>query len=131
MKIQKRHYLILSLVILFLLSVEVCNYIGVLRQIGQASAVTVGTPNPGHTWAQMECNANTLCLDTTNGYVGVGTNTPAYKLDVNGTMNLNSNRIQNVATPTVSTDAAPRPMWMQRGDPPMLRAMSWGTLQRA
>jgi hypothetical protein len=45
-----------------------------------ASAVTVGTPNPGHTWAQMECNANSLCIDSTNNRVGIGTNTPSKKL---------------------------------------------------
>jgi len=27
------------------------------------SAVTVGTPNPGHTWSEMECNPDNMCFD--------------------------------------------------------------------
>ena len=64
---------------------EVYEYVKVLRENGASAAtITVGVPNPGHTWSSMECNANTLCIDTTNGLVGVGTNSPAVKLDVNG-----------------------------------------------
>ncbi len=48
------------------------------------SAVTVGTPDPGHAWSQMECSAGSLCVDTTNNRLGVGTNTPAQKLSVAG-----------------------------------------------
>jgi hypothetical protein len=48
------------------------------------SAVTVGVPNPGHTWSEIECNANTLCIDTVNKRLGIGTNNPAKTLDVVG-----------------------------------------------
>ena len=47
------------------------QYVQTLRP-NRVSAVTVGTPNPGHTWDQMECNANSLCVDTTNNRVGIG-----------------------------------------------------------
>jgi hypothetical protein len=49
------------------------------------SAVTVGVPNPGHTWAEIECSADTLCVDTVNKRVGIGTNNPTVALDVGGT----------------------------------------------
>ena len=32
----------------------------------------------------MECNANSLCVDTTNNRVGIGTNTPSNQLYING-----------------------------------------------
>jgi len=70
------------------------------------SAVTIGTPNPGHSLSQLECSADSLCIDATHSYVGIGTNTPTTKLDVNGVINVNSNKITNVAVPTASTDVA-------------------------
>ena len=82
MIIQKKHWIIIALIFVFFLGAEVYNYGRALREINEASAVTVGTPNPGHTWDQMECNANSLCVDTTNNLVGIGTNTPSTKLDV-------------------------------------------------
>ena len=103
---QKKHWIIMALILFFLLSLEVYEYIKVTRENEEASAITVGVPNPGHAWSTMECSSNTLCLDNTNGYVGIGTNTPTTKLDVNGVLNLNSNKITNVALPTSSTDAA-------------------------
>ena len=106
MRIQKRHWIIIVIILFLLLSVEIWEYMRVTREDNQASAVTVGTPNPGHTWSSMECNANSLCIDTTNNRVGIGTNTPTTKLDVNGVINLNSNKITNVAVPTASTDVA-------------------------
>jgi len=48
------------------------------------SAVTVGTPNPGHALSDLECSADSLCIDTANNYVGIGTNNPSKKLEVNG-----------------------------------------------
>ena len=103
---QKKHWIIMALILFFLLSLEVYEYIKVSRENEEASAITVGVPNPGHAWSTMECSSNTLCLDNTNGYVGIGTNTPTTKLDVKGVLNLNSNKITNVALPTSSTDAA-------------------------
>ncbi|KUK50163.1 MAG: Hep_Hag family protein [Parcubacteria bacterium 33_209] len=49
-----------------------------------ASAATVGVPNPGHTWAEMECSASSICIDNSLNRVGIGTNNPAEKLHVNG-----------------------------------------------
>lgn len=70
------------------------------------SAATIGTPNPGHSWTEMECSGDSLCVDTTNSRVGIGTNNPTAKLDVNGIINLNSNRITSVGAPISSADAA-------------------------
>ena len=50
----------------------------------KAEAVTVGTKNPGHPWSEMECSGSTLCIDSENGKVGIGTNEPTEKLDVSG-----------------------------------------------
>jgi len=48
------------------------------------SAATVGTPNPGHLWSEMQCSANSVCIDTSLNRVGIGTNNPSEKLEVNG-----------------------------------------------
>ncbi len=40
-------------------------------------------PNPGHSWGEIICDS-TLCVNTSTGRVGVGTTSPAYKLDVTG-----------------------------------------------
>jgi hypothetical protein len=106
MRTQKKYWLVVALVLLFFVGAEVYSYGKALKEIDNASAVTVGVPNPGHSLAQLECNANSLCIDTANGRVGIGTANPTTKLDVNGVLNLNSNKITGVATPTSSTDAA-------------------------
>jgi hypothetical protein len=41
-------------------------------------------PNPGHSWSEMECDSSGLCVDSTNGRVGIGTASPSKKLEVNG-----------------------------------------------
>ena len=84
MRIQKKYWLVIALILLFFVGAEVYNYGRALREISEASAVTVGTPNPGHSWAQMECNSDSLCIDTANNSVGIGTSTPLYKLQVVG-----------------------------------------------
>jgi len=71
---NKKIYLIVSL---FFLTILFASYYF-------ASAATVGVPNPGHTWAEMECSANTLCIDTSTNRIGIGTNEPEEKLEVNG-----------------------------------------------
>lgn len=38
-------------------------------------------PNPGHSWSEMECSSD-LCV--TSGKIGVGTESPSKKLEVNG-----------------------------------------------
>ena len=90
MRIQKKHWIIIALIFVFFLGAEVYNYGRALREINEASAVTVGTPNPGHTWAQMECNANSLCIDTTNNLVGIGTNTPLFKEHIAADVTMNA-----------------------------------------
>lgn len=54
------------------------------------SAATVGTPNPGHTWATMQCSADSVCIDTSLNRVGIGTNNPSEKLHVNGNVTATS-----------------------------------------
>jgi|GEM_PF-2992777 len=102
---KKQKIIIISGVILLGLIASVYQY-AVTFKTESASAVTVGTSNPGHSLSQLECSAGSLCIDTVNNRVGIGTNNPAYKLDVNGTLNLNSNTISSVAAPIASTDAA-------------------------
>jgi hypothetical protein len=106
MRIQKKYWFVVILILLFFIGAEVYSYGKALKEIDNASAVTVGVPNPGHSLSQLECNANSLCVDTANGRVGIGTANPTAKLDVNGVLNLNSNKITGVATPTASSDAA-------------------------
>lgn len=48
------------------------------------SAATVGTPNPGHLWSEMQCSADSVCIDTSLNRVGIGTSEPTEKLHVNG-----------------------------------------------
>ncbi|MCK9626782.1 MAG: tail fiber domain-containing protein [Candidatus Paceibacterota bacterium] len=71
---NKKIYLIVSL---FFLVIVFTSYYFV-------SAATVGVPNPGHTWAEMECSADTLCVDTATNRLGIGNNNPGEKLEVNG-----------------------------------------------
>jgi hypothetical protein len=106
MRIQKKYWFVVILILLFFVGAEVYSYGKALKDIDNASAVTVGVPNPGHSLSQFECSANSLCVDTANGRVGIGTANPTTKLDVNGVLNLNSNKITGVATPTASSDAA-------------------------
>jgi hypothetical protein len=80
---KKNIFISLSVLLAIGLIAGVFQYIQTLKA-DLASAVTVGTPNPGHTWAQMECNANSLCIDTVNKRVGIGTANPSKKLEVNG-----------------------------------------------
>ncbi|MFA5433891.1 MAG: hypothetical protein WC319_13685 [Candidatus Paceibacterota bacterium] len=74
------------------------------------SAVTVGIPNPGHAWSSMECSGDSLCIDPTGGKLGIGTNTPSQKLEVNGNIKLSgaspSYTVSNVIAPVASSDVA-------------------------
>jgi hypothetical protein len=54
----------------------------------EVSAVTVGVPNPGHTWSSMECSGDSLCIDPTGSKLGIGTNTPSEKLTVAGNLSI-------------------------------------------
>jgi hypothetical protein len=79
-----KNNLIIIFVIIFLgLIFGTYQYFQVL-ETERVSAVTVGIPTSGHDWTQMECNADTLCMDTANKRLGVGTNNPTEKLEVGG-----------------------------------------------
>ncbi len=87
---NKQKYLILFSVLLLGFGFSVYQYFQALGT-DSVSAVTVGTPDPGHAWSQMECSADSLCVDTVNNRLGIGTNTPTYKLDVTGTIHASGN----------------------------------------
>lgn len=71
--------LIISFVFLFWQYIESLKTEGVL-------AVTIGTHNPGHLWAEMECS-NAICIDIANSRIGIGgKNAPTQALDVNGSI---------------------------------------------
>ncbi len=78
---NKKHLIIISCLLLIGLTAGLWQYIQIIKP-EMVSAVTVGTPNPGHTWASMECNASSICIDTVANLVGIGTATPAAKLHV-------------------------------------------------
>ena len=83
MRIQiKKSYVFATVFLLIITFVfSVYQYFEALKA-NSASAVTVGTPNPGHTWSSMQCSADSLCVDTVNNRLGIGTNTPGVKLEV-------------------------------------------------
>ncbi len=85
---NKKIYLIVSL--FFLVIVFTSYYF--------ASAATVGVPNPGHTWAEMECSANTLCIDTSTNRLGIGNNNPVTKLEVKGDATLSRTTTSGLTT---------------------------------
>ncbi|MFZ3054851.1 MAG: hypothetical protein WA091_02630, partial [Minisyncoccales bacterium] len=90
MKIQKRHWFIIFSLLLLTLGIETYYYSQLLK-IEDVEAVTVGIPNPGHSLAQLECSADSLCVDTTNNRVGIGTTAPIAKFQIGvGTNNSQS-----------------------------------------
>ncbi len=78
---KKQHLFIILSVILLGFVFAVCQYYQALKT-EDVSAVTVGIPNPGHSLAQLECSADSLCVDTTNNRVGIGTNNPIGKFQI-------------------------------------------------
>ncbi|MDD4531717.1 MAG: hypothetical protein PHH21_03375 [Candidatus Pacebacteria bacterium] len=54
-----------------------------------ATAVYSGKPAVSHSWSEMECSEG-FCV-TSDNKVGIGTSTPAAKLDVTGTINSTGN----------------------------------------
>ena len=83
MRIQIKKSYVFAIVFLIIITFvfSVYQYFEALKA-NSASAVTVGTPNPGHTWSSMQCSADSLCVDTVNNRLGIGTNTPGVKLEV-------------------------------------------------
>lgn len=67
-----------------LITSSVILSVGVVLSIAQISLAA--QYNPGHPWAQMDCDAN-ACVDITNKRVGIGIAAPEYPLDVAGNVN--------------------------------------------
>ncbi len=111
MKIQIKKSYVFAIVFLMLIALisSVCQYMNIMKT-EDVSAVTVGTPNPGHTWSSMECSADSLCIDPAGNKLGIGTNTPSQKLEVNGNIKLGgaspSYTVSNVVAPVASSDVA-------------------------
>jgi hypothetical protein len=108
MHTKTKYILIVSLLIIsisFGIFQSVVNF-----KAEEVSAVTVGTPNPGHAWTSMECSGDSLCIDPTGSKLGIGTNTPSQKLEVNGNIKLSgvspSYTISNVSAPVANSDVA-------------------------
>ena len=89
------------------LAIALCIAIFSAVQLIVASPGTV--PNPGHPWDQLICDSN-FCVDTINGRVGIGTETPGAKLEVSGDIQLSgvspTYKLTNLATPITGSDAA-------------------------
>ena len=78
---KKQYLFIILFVVLLGFVFGVVQYYQALKT-EDVSAVTVGLPNPGHSLAQLECSADSLCVDTVNNRVGIGTSNPAFPLTV-------------------------------------------------
>lgn len=87
----------------------VYQYVNIMKT-DDVSAVTVGIPSPGHAWSSMECSGDSLCIDPAGNKLGVGTNTPSQKLEVNGNIKLGgaspSYTVSNVIAPVNTSDVA-------------------------
>lgn len=71
---------------------------------GDTLEVNYRTAGPVKICSTANC-ATYSAFFATNGNVGVGTTVPAYKLDVAGGANFNSNQVHGVSAPTAGTDA--------------------------
>jgi hypothetical protein len=80
---KKQHLFIVSIIIFMGLVFGIYQYFQVF-ETENVSAVNIGTPIAGHPWSQMECSSDTLCIDTVNKRLGIGTNNPTKALDVRG-----------------------------------------------
>ncbi len=107
MKIDKTILVTLSFLIV-LVGVELYQYSQTNKIYPISASSTI--PNPGHTWSSMECSSDSLCINTTNNYVGIGTDSPSSKLEVGGNIKLSgvspTYKITNVAAPTSESDVA-------------------------
>ena len=83
---KKHQVVIISALLLIGLFSAVYQYVVTFKEEIVAAVQTI--PNPGHSWAEMECNTDGLCVTGigTNQKVGIGTGTPSQKLEVNGSI---------------------------------------------
>ena len=76
---NKQKYLIIFIVLFLGLGFSVYQYSETFKT--EVASATSTVPNPGHLWSSMECNSDSLCVDTTNNRLGIGTTTPGAKLE--------------------------------------------------
>jgi len=81
---MKKQYLFIALAVFFLGLIFLGFQYYKAFKVENVSAVTTGTPNPGHSWSEMECSSDTLCVDTINKRLGIGTNNPTKTVDIIG-----------------------------------------------
>ena len=79
---NKLSYLIILIVLLLGFGFSIYQYSETFKT--EIVSATSTVPNPGHTWASMECNSDSLCLVGNN--LGMGTASPSNKLHIIGTM---------------------------------------------
>ena len=91
---KKQHFFIILFVVLLGFVFAFIQYYQTVKT-EDVSAVTVGVPNPGHSLTNLECSADSFCVDTVNNKVGIGTATPSEKLDIEGgNLDLSGNMIR-------------------------------------
>ncbi|MFA5169484.1 MAG: tail fiber domain-containing protein [Candidatus Paceibacterota bacterium] len=97
---NKQKYLIIFIVLFLGLGFCIYQYLETFKT--EVASATSTVPNPGHLWSSMECNSDTLCVDTVNNRLGIGTASPAAKIDIVGSLRLASSstykRFINVAS---------------------------------
>jgi hypothetical protein len=84
--------------------INIPNNTGVLS-FGSGAAQIYNNTSVGGLMFTGTGGASTVTI-LSGGNVGIGTTGPAYKLDVNGVGNFNSNVIHNIGTPVAASDAA-------------------------
>jgi hypothetical protein len=65
-----------------------------VSMVGLVLGYNTGNPSVmGHSWGEMKCD-DTLCVNSVNGNVGIGTASPTKKLTVNGNIDLAGNIVK-------------------------------------
>jgi hypothetical protein len=106
---MNKKILIVSLIVFLGLSVAIYQYAKELQSEFTSAAYSTAKPANGHSWSEMECTSD-LCV--TGGKIGMGTDSPTVKLDVNGTIkgtdvcNTTGNCLSALATLTNACGAA-------------------------
>ncbi len=93
----KKGYLIFALMLILAIGAGIFVYSVNFKP--EVASATV--PNPGHTWAEMECNSSSLCIN--NNKLGIGTASPQQALDVNGKISMRSETTSADPSTTVVT----------------------------